>query len=75
MPQRIRTRLRDWWRRNIIAVDPHPSYSRLDHADGLHAWDGFVARMCSDHDAALPEWQERWLEEKARDSAEQRGRR
>lgn len=56
--QRIGTRLRDWWGRDVIAVDPHPSYSRLDHVDGLHAWGSFVARMRSDQDATLPEWQE-----------------
>lgn len=28
-------RFRSWWRRNVIATDPNPQYSRLDRMDGL----------------------------------------
>ena len=35
MTDRIRTAFAAWWRRNIVASDPAPAYSRLDRADGL----------------------------------------
>jgi len=39
--------------RNIVAADPAPEYSRLDHADGLGVSGGcYHGRhtLCNDHD-------------------------
>lgn len=42
-------RLRTWWAANVIATDPNPEYSRLDHLDGLitdpAAFDALARRM------------------------------
>src|SRR5690606_16687547 len=35
MLRKIKQSMKAWWRRNVVADDPNPEYSRLDRMDGL----------------------------------------